>query len=108
MKTKDLVKRVGIAVAEYVGSKVEVTHFTEYWSISYEVRTTTTRASSLVTRIRLLVEEIVRPQPIVVDKVLLSDSPKERSTLATWMIFVKLSTKKGKRKEKHELRTSVR
>ena len=61
--------------------------------LEFEARTTKTRASSVVTRLELMVTEATCGGKFLVGKRLISENPKERSSLATWTIFVSLPIK---------------
>ena len=55
--------------------------------------TTTTRASSMVTRLRLLSLEIAGESQFSVGKELVTEAPTTRDSLATWKITVSISIK---------------
>jgi FAD synthase len=67
--------------------------------VEFEARTTKTRASSMVTRVRLIANEVVVGPDFTVGKELLSEPPADRSALATWRVFVKIAIRKKKLEE---------
>jgi hypothetical protein len=66
----------------------------ESYSISFEARTTKTRASSIVTRIRLIAANLADESRCRVEKQLWSEAPRKREDLATWMICATVSAKR--------------
>lgn len=65
-----------------------------YMIIEFDVRTTKTRASTIVTRLKLLVWEISEKSDICVSKELTSAPPKSRGELASWRIFTTIPVRK--------------
>lgn len=63
--------------------------------VEFTARTTKTRASSIVTRVRLIVQDVVSDRPFQVLKRLEGSSPATRDDLATWHIVVRFSSLRG-------------
>lgn len=74
--------------------RVEVGRTDDHHVIEFEVRTTSTRASSMVTRIKLIVAELSSRSDVTVDKELMSRPPETRDALATWSIYVAIPVKR--------------
>ncbi len=66
--------------------------------IEFVARTTKTRASSMVTRIGLIVSDVAGGRKFIVMKRLVGDAPATRDALATWCIAVQF--KASRRLEK--------
>jgi FAD synthase len=98
MSSKELADKIGHWTQTYnfcgeVSSSRTDTHHV----IQFEARTTKTRASSMVTRVKLMANEVIVGYDFSVSKELLSDPPRDRAALATWRISVKIAIK-NKRK----------
>lgn len=65
--------------------------------VEFTARTTKTRASSMVTRVGLIVAEVIKEQEFEVGKELMSDPPKDRAALSTWRIYVNVPVKPSKK-----------
>lgn len=68
--------------------EVSVHRRDDSYVVAFEARTTKTRASSMVTRLKLIVDELVHGMPVSVGKDLVSVAPRSRDDLASWKIFV--------------------
>jgi len=66
----------------------------DQYTIEFVARTTKTRASSMVTRVKLIANEVLGGAQHTVDKQLLSDPPEDRASLSTWRIFIAIPIKK--------------
>lgn len=65
--------------------------------IKFTARTTKTRASSMVTRIRHIVSDVIQDRTFEVTKQLEGDAPKTRADLASWSIIIFFPTRTGRR-----------
>lgn len=90
------------------GGKVRMVRVSGAYQVDFTTRTTMTRASSMVTRIQLIVDDVLRDAgdgglalypDVEVNKNLLSAPPQARDDLADWHIWVNIPVKK-KRTEK--------
>lgn len=70
----------------------------ESHKIHFEARTTSTRASTMVTRLRLIVHDINDSPDILVGKELISARPENRAALASWRIYVSVPIRRTPRK----------
>lgn len=91
MSSQELAKKISYWIRTYsfCGEVVTVKLDNNYF-IQFEARTTKTRASSMVTRIKLISAEVILDVEFQVGKELLSEVPSDRSALATWKIFVRI------------------
>lgn len=77
-------------------NSVAVDRVADEYLVWFEVVTTKTRASSIVTRICLIIQEVDSGCHVrLVHKRLVGDNPKDRSSLTTWMICVVVKIRKG-------------
>lgn len=89
MTSRDLARSIQHWVTTYnFCGEVEVARDTDKHIVSFNARTTKTRASTMVTRVRLIVADLAKVPGIVVGKELISEAPENRSALASWRIFV--------------------
>jgi len=97
MSSGELAKRVGHWLREYdFCSPVVSGRVDDEYVVSFEARTTKTRASSIVTRVGLIAEEVAEGRDYVNGKELVGDPPEDRSGLATWRIYVKIPIRRRK------------
>jgi len=74
--------------------EVNLSREDDLYIVAFEARTTKTRASSMVTRLKLIVGEVAQGAATVVDKELVSNPPKSRDAIASWKIFVNIPIRK--------------
>ncbi len=96
MTTQSLASRIKHWTKTYsFCNTVEVKNRPDQVRIEFEARTTKTRASSIVTRIRLITREVIgETAEYSVDKELCSEAPNDRASLATWKVFVAITKRK--------------
>lgn len=95
MRVSPLVREVERWIVEQgLGGKVQRISTADAELVLFEARTTKTRASSMVTRLELMVGNIVGCRNFRVGRDLVSDPPKDRSDLATWTVYVVVERKK--------------
>jgi hypothetical protein len=85
MTTRELLRTVNSVVKSY-GFSPQVEH--DQASVSVTMRTTSTRATSAETRLKLMVAELAKGRRILVKKELVGERPKRRDSLATWRLLV--------------------
>lgn len=96
MDTKNLVKEIQKwTTAHKFGGDVRYRKTRTSYVVEFFMDTTMTRASSIVTRLRLIVEELAKGTKFNVGKMCQGLPPKERSALARWRIFVHVPIKEG-------------
>ena len=94
MSTEELARTVGRWVKSYnFCTKVLVRRELDQFVVSFESRTTSTRSSSMVTRLGLMAAQVLPDSRFQTGKVLTSPPPEDRSALATWRIFVAIPVK---------------
>jgi hypothetical protein len=97
MNTKALVREITKWVSTYTTvTKLNVVENDDTYSIEFLTNTTKTRASFMVTRISLIVKEILADAEFYVGKELLGPKPETRSSLALWKIYVHVQKRKRK------------
>lgn len=97
MSSEELAKRVNHWIRTYhFCGEVTSGRTDGYHYIQFEARTTSTRASSMVTRLKLMVSELVVGPEFEVSKRLIGQAPIERSSLATWQVYVRIFIRKRK------------
>jgi hypothetical protein len=95
MNTVELVRRISYWTKEYqFCGKVSLKRVSDHYVVAFEARTTRTRASSMVTRIKLIAAELAEGSDIVVDKDLVSEPPATRDALASWKIYAAIPIKR--------------
>ena len=100
MRFRDLVKEIEHWIEEQkFGESVWVREAAECTILGFDIRTTKTRASSIVTRLDLMIKDISREHEFRVGHQLVSEGPKDRDDLATWTVF----TVVGKARKKQEV-----
>ena len=95
MNTNELARRIGHWTREYqFCGEVSVSRIQDHYVVEFEARTTKTRASSMVTRIKLIAADLAEGSDVVVDKDLVSESPATRDALASWKIYAAIPIKR--------------
>ena len=95
MNTIELVRRISYWTKEYqFCGKVTSSRTDDHYVVEFEARTTKTRASSMVTRIKLIAAELAEGSDVVVDKDLVSEPPATRDALASWKIYAAIPIKR--------------
>lgn len=95
MSSEELAKKIGYwTKAHKFCGKVQTRRVPDYYIISFVARTTKTRASSMVTRVKLIAEEVLGDVHCAIGKELISDPPEDRASLASWRIFVYIPVRK--------------
>ena len=79
-----------------IAGKVFVARVDDKYVIDFFTTTTKTRASSMVTKLELLVAGMADGTPFSIGKELLSLPPANRADLASWRVFVAVAIKKQK------------
>ena len=92
MQSEELARKVSHWAKEYgFTGKVSTKKADGAWVIEFQARTTKTRASSMVTRLGLIVQELAgAAHQISTGKQLMSDPPSTREDLGTWRIFAEV------------------
>ena len=91
-KIADWIPRSGLATRGSVG----VSRFAGTHVVLFEVRTTKTRASSIVTRLGLAIASMANGHEFSVDKEVDGDLPRYREDLATWKIEARVRPQQRK------------
>ena len=95
MNASELSREISRWIREYQFCGKVRSRRTEYQRIvEFEARTTKTRASSMVTRIKLIAAELAEGSDVVVDKDLVSEPPATRDALASWKIYAAIPIKR--------------
>jgi hypothetical protein len=95
MSSGELAKRISHWLREYdfcspvVSGRAGNDHV-----VAFTARTTKTRASSIVTRICLIAEEIASGREFEAGKELVGDPPEDRAGLASWRIYVRVPVRR--------------
>ncbi len=99
MSSEDLARKIAHWTKLYQFCGAVSTRRTEsHYVVEFLARTTKTRASSMVTRVKLIVDEVAGVKTprteFIVGKELLSPPPSDRASLATWRVYVSIAIKK--------------
>jgi hypothetical protein len=87
MSTKQLARAIAACVKSY-GFTPTVESIPPLGQIYLTMNTTKTRASCVVSRVKLLVDELAQGKKFYVDKVCLESPPKKRDDVRAWQIVV--------------------
>lgn len=91
MNTATLARRIAHWTRTYPFPVKVISEKTEKgFTVYFEYRTTKTRASSMVTRVQLIANEVLMGIEFSVEKQLVSEPPPTRESLATWKIEVSI------------------
>ena len=97
MSSGELARRISHWTREYNFCGNVVTKRTDqHYVVEFVARTTKTRASSMVTRVSLIANEVIVGPDFVVGKELIGAPPLDRASLASWRIFVNIMIRKKK------------
>ncbi len=88
MSASELAKKIKYWAEFKFCDKVLLYKTSDCYLVEFETRTTMSRASSMVTRIRLIAQDASSSTKVYAGKKLVSEPPAAREDLASWIIFV--------------------
>jgi archaellin len=89
VRANELTRRIAKWLGEsHLSDDVQIGKTEDRRYVYFDVVTTRTRASSIVTRVKLIVEEIAGKVDVDVSKTCIGCVPENRSSLTTWRVMV--------------------